>query len=138
MRKKLDFYHSPTQMRFDTWNRLEEYVNRLNQKHMRQGGVAALTEEGRDRLPCWKLSRVIAPFPSDEDFTLVWQLFNQQNFALLSNVVSRIVRALTGGTYRSRQINLRVAAELEDKNEPTHYHEESGQKAPLLRSAVCR
>ncbi len=36
-RKNLDFYHSPTQMRFDTWNRLEEYASRLNRKTHAQG-----------------------------------------------------------------------------------------------------
>ena len=131
-RKNLDFYHSPTQMRFDTWNRLEEYVNRLNQKQMRKADVAALTKKAGDAITLLETFESYCAFPSDEDFTLVWQLFNQQNFALLSNVVSRIVRALTGGTYRSRQINLRVAAELEDKNEPTHYHEESGQRRPYF------
>lgn len=42
------------------------------------------------------------------------------------------MRALTGGTYRSRHINLRVAAELEDRSEGVHYHEESGQKRPYF------
>jgi arginine decarboxylase len=131
-RNNLDFYHSPTQMRFDTWNRLEEYVNRLNQKQIRKADVAALTKKSRDAITLLETFESYCAFPSDEDFSLLWQLFDQQNFALLSNVVSRIVRALTGGTYRSRQINLRVAAELEDKNETTHYHEESGQKRPYF------
>ena len=114
-RKNLDFYHSPTQMRFDTWNRLEEYVNRLNQKQMRKADVAALTKKTRDAITLLETFESYCAFPSEEDFSLLWQLFDQQNFALLSNVVSRIVRALTGGTYRSRHINLRVAAELEDR-----------------------
>jgi arginine decarboxylase len=131
-RTNLDFYHSPTQMRFDTWNRLEEYVNRLNQKQIRKADVAALTKKSRDAITLLETFESYCAFPSDEDFSLVWQLFDQQNFALLANVVSRIVRALTGGTYRSRNINLRVAAELEGKNETTHYHEESGQRRPYF------
>ncbi len=131
-RTNLDFYHSPTQMRFDTWNRLEEYVNRLNQKQIRKADVAALTKKSRDALTLLETFESYCAFPSDEDFKLLWQLFDQQNFALLSNVVSRIVRALTGGTYRSRHINLRVAAELEDRVETIHYHEESGQQRPYF------
>ena len=131
-RTNLDFYHSPTQMRFDTWNRLEEYANRLKQKKIREADIAALTKKSHDAIALLETFESYCAFPSDEDFALLWQLFNQQNFALLSNVVSRIVRALIGGTYRSRQINLRVAAELEDKNEPAHYHEESGQKRPYF------
>ena len=132
LRTNLDFYHSPTQMRFDTWNLLEEYVNRLNQKQIRKADVAALTKKSRDAITLLETFEGYCAFPSDEDFKLLWQLFDQQNFALLANVVSRIVRALTGGTYRSRHINLRVAADLEDKNEITHFHEESGQQRPYF------
>jgi len=42
-RTNLDFYHSPTQLRFDTWNRLKEHASRLREKHMRKADVAALT-----------------------------------------------------------------------------------------------
>jgi hypothetical protein len=35
-RTNLDFYHSPTQLRFDTWHRLEENTSRLREKHMRR------------------------------------------------------------------------------------------------------
>jgi arginine decarboxylase len=131
-RTNLDFYHSPTQMRFDTWNRLEEYVNRLNEKHMRKADIVALTKKTRDAIAVLETFESYSAFPSQEDFSLLWQLCDQQNFGLLSNVVSRIVRALTGGTYRSRQINLRIAAELDDKAEPVHFHEESGQKRPYF------
>ena len=132
LRTNLDFYHSPTQMRFDTWNLLEEYVNRLNQKQIRKADVAALTKKTRDSITLLETFESYCAFPSEEDFKLLWQLFDQQNFALLANVVSRIVRALTGGTYRSRHINLRVAAELEDRTEATHFHEESGQQRPYF------
>ena len=38
-RVNLDFYHSPTQLRVDTWNRLEEYTSRLAEKHMRKADI---------------------------------------------------------------------------------------------------
>ncbi len=131
-RKKLDFYHSPTQMRFDTWNRLAEFASRLYDKHRRQAGNEALLERTRESIILLETFESYTAFPSQSDFSLIWQLLEQQNYALLSNVVSRIVRALTGGTYRSRHINLRVAAELEGKNETTRYHEESGQARPYF------
>ena len=34
LRTNLDFYHSPTQMRADTWNQLEEYVDRLSEQSL--------------------------------------------------------------------------------------------------------
>ena len=67
-------------------------------------------------------------FPSGEDFKLLWQLFEQEDFDLLSRVTSRVVRALTGGTYRSQQINLRIPSELEDKDEANQYFDEERQQ----------
>jgi arginine decarboxylase len=131
-RKNLDFYHSPTQMRSDTWNRLEEFASRLYEKQQRQAGNEALLERTRESITLLETFESYTAFPTQDDFNLLWQLFEQQNYALLSNVVSRIVRALTGGTYRSRYINLRVAAEVEDRGEGAQYHEESGQKRPYF------
>jgi len=131
-RKNLHFYHSPTQMRSDTWNRLEEFAGRLYEKQKRQAGNEALLERTRESITLLETFESYTAFPSQDDFNLLWQLFEQQNYALLSNVVSRIVRALTGGTYRSRRINLRVAAEVEDRGEGAQYHEESGQKRPYF------
>jgi arginine decarboxylase len=131
-RKNLDFYHSPTQMRSDSWNRLEEFASRLYDKHRRQAGNEALLERTRETITLLETFESYTAFPSRDDFNLLWQLFEQQNYALLSNVVSRIVRALTGGTYRSRHINLRVAAEVEDRGEVSQFHEETGQQRPYF------
>jgi arginine decarboxylase len=119
-------------MRSDTWNRLEEFASRLYEKQQRQAGNEALLERTRESITLLETFESYTAFPTQDDFNLLWQLFEQQNYALLSNVVSRIVRALTGGTYRSRYINLRVAAEVEDRGEGAQYHEESGQKRPYF------
>ena len=132
-RTNLDYYHSPTQLRFDTWNRLEEYTSRLNQKHMRKADVAALTQKTSDALSLLETIESYTAFPSQEDFKLLWQMFEQQDFDLLSRIVARIVRALTGGTYRSQHINLRVPTELEDKSEANEYFdEERHQQRPYF------
>jgi arginine decarboxylase len=128
-RTNLDFYHSPTQLRFDTWNRLEEYASRLNEKHMRKGDVAVLTKKTREALTLLQTIEDYAAFPSSEDFKLLWHLFEQQDFDLLTRIIVRIVRALTGGTYRSRKINLRVPTELEDKDEINQYFDEERQQS---------
>jgi arginine decarboxylase len=132
-RTNLDFYHSPTQLRFDTWNRLKEYTSRLNEKHMRKADAVALTRKSRDAVALLETIENYSAFPSQEDFKLLWQLFEQQDFDLLSRIVTRIVRALTGGTYRSRQINLRMPTELEDKDETNQYFdEERHQQRPYF------
>ena len=97
-RTNLDFYHSPTQLRFDTWNRLEEYTSRLNKKHMRKADAVAITKKTKDALTLLETIENYTAFPSLEDFKLLWQMFDQQDFGLLSRIVARIVRALTGGT----------------------------------------
>jgi arginine decarboxylase len=119
-------------MRSDSWNRLEEFASRLYEKHQRQAGNEALLERTRETITLLETFESYTAFPAQDDFNLLWQLLEQQNYALLSNVVSRIVRALTGGTYRSRHINLRVTAEVEDRGEGGQYHEESGQKRPYF------
>ena len=127
-RTNLDFYHSPTQLRFDTWNRLEEHTSRLREKHMRKADVAALVKKIRDEITLLETIEDYTAFPSQEDVKLLWQLFDQQDFDLLARIVSRIVRALTGGTYRTRHINLRVPTELEDKDEAGEYFDEERQQ----------
>ena len=132
-RTNLDFYHSPTQMRFDTWNRLDEYANRLGAKHLRKADVASLVKKIREALSLLHTFENYTAFPSQEDFDLLWQLFNEEDYVLLSRMVTRIVRALTGGTYRSRQINLRTASELDERGEASHHHDElSHQQRPYF------
>ena len=132
-RTSLDFYHSPTQMRFDTWNRLDEYANRLSAKHLRKADVASLVKKIREALSLLHTFENYSAFPSQEDFDLLWQLFNEEDYDLLSRMVTRIVRALTGGTYRSRHINLRTASELDERGEASHHHDElSHQQRPYF------
>ncbi len=132
-RTNLDFYHSPTQLRFDTWNRLDEYTSRLNQKHMRKADAVAVTKKTRDAIALLETIETYSAFPSQDDVKLLWQLFDQQDFDLLSRMVARVVRALTGGTYRTCQINLRVPTEREDKVETLQYFdEERHQQRPYF------
>ena len=109
-RTNLDFYHSPTQLRFDTWNRLEEYTSRLAEKHMRKADVRTLTRKTEEAMRLLDTFESYSAFPSDEDFRFLWHLFEEQDFDQLAHIVARVVRALTGGVYRSRHINLRRAA----------------------------
>jgi len=132
-RTNLDFYHSPTQLRFDTWNQLKEHTSRLREKQMRKADVAALSKKIKAEMTLLETIEDYTAFPSQEDVKLLWQLFEQQDFDLLSRVVTRIVRALTGGTYRTRHINLRVPTELEDKDEAAQYFdEERHQQRPYF------
>jgi len=132
-RTNLDFYHSPTQLRFDTWHRLEEYTSRLNEKQMRKADVAVLRDKTKIAIKLLQTIENYSAFPSQEDFKLLWQLFDAQDYDLLARIVARIVRALTSGTYRSRHINLRIPTELEDKDEVSQYYDEdNNQQRPYF------
>ena len=131
-RTNLDFYHSPTQLRFDTWNRLEEYTSRLAEKHMRKADVAALTRKTEEALQLLETFESYSAFPSDDDFRFMWQLFNDQDFDQLTHIVARIVRALTGGTYRSRHINLRLNEDGEEEYEEERHPEHEEHQRPYF------
>jgi arginine decarboxylase len=79
-RTNLDFYHSPTQLRFDTWHRLEESTSRLREKHMRKADIAALSKRIKQDLTTLAIIEDYSAFPSLEDVRLLWQLFEQQDF----------------------------------------------------------
>ena len=132
-RTNLDFYHSPTQLRFDTWHRLAEYTNRLNEKQLRKADITSIRLKAKNAIKVLNVIENYTAFPSHEDFQLIWQLYDAQEYSLLANIVARIVRALTSGTYRSRNINLRAPTELEGKGEVSQYYdEENNQQRPYF------
>ncbi|MFA9421207.1 MAG: ornithine decarboxylase, partial [Gammaproteobacteria bacterium] len=132
-RTNLDFYHSPTQLRFDTWHRLAEYANRLNEKQLRKADITSVRVKAKNAIKVLNVIENYTAFPSHEDFQLIWQLFDSQEYHLLARIIARLVRALTSGTYRSRHINLRAPTELEDKGEVSQYYdEEHNQPRPYF------
>lgn len=126
-RTNLDFYHSPTQLRFDTWHRLEEYTSRLKKQQRRSSDLTTLHKKAEDAISLLQTIENYSAFPSEDDFKLLWQVFEQQDYSLLASIVARIVRALTSGTYRSRRINLRTPSELDNKDEASQYHDDDNQ-----------
>ena len=131
-RTNIDFYHSPNQLRFDTWNQLEEYTSRLREKHLRKADINAFTRKTGDAIELLETIENYSAFPSQEDFTLLRQLFDEQDFDLLARIVTRIVRALTGGTYRSRNVDVRMPAELENKAESQPQEEHQAPRRPYF------
>ena len=126
-RTNLDFYHSPTQLRFDTWHRLEEYTSRLKKQQKRELNQETLHSKSEKAISLLQTIENYSAFPSEDDFKLLWQVFKQQDYDLLATIVARIVRALTSGTYRSRHINLRISSEFDKKDEVSQYHDDENQ-----------
>ena len=114
----LNFYHSPSQLRFDTWHRLQDYAERLRDKQLRKGDLVKLKRDTEDALKVLQTIEDYTAFPSIDDFELLWELFSQQDYVVLARTISRIVRALSSGSYRICHIDLSSAREttLEAEN----------------------
>ena len=76
-RTNLDFYHSPTQLRFDTWHRLAEYTNRLNEKQLRKADITSIRLKAKNAIKVLNVIENYTAFPSHEDFQLIWQLYDE-------------------------------------------------------------
>ncbi|MDX1609975.1 MAG: aminotransferase class I/II-fold pyridoxal phosphate-dependent enzyme [Halofilum sp. (in: g-proteobacteria)] len=115
-RRTLDFYHSAHQMRFDTWHHVEDLLERLVARHHRDD-AEKLTEEIHTGLSWLQSIEDYTAFPSREDFTLLWRLYQRGEYELLVRVVARIVRALSSDTYRTRHIELGRNLDIDDDTE---------------------
>ena len=131
-RTNLDFYHSPTQLRFDTWHRIEENTSRLREKHMRKADIAALSKKIRADLATIEVFESYSAFPSRDDVKLMWQLFDQQDYDHLARIVARIVRALTNGTYRSTAIDLHSSIDVDDGDESLQNFDDGHEPRPYF------
>ena len=118
-RRELDYYHSPTQFRFDSWHQLAECTTRLSALQDKNKPAPIVLEKVRGLLGDLQTLEDYTAFPSDKDFELLWSLFNNKEHETLSWCVEIIVRALSSGSYRVRDIDLASALDmkLEDRKE---------------------
>ena len=87
-RRTLDFYHSANQLRFDTWHELEQYTQRLSERYARKKSVAKLRKTVDEALSILETIEFYTAFPSHEDFSYIWRLFDREEYASLARVVS--------------------------------------------------
>ena len=111
-RTKLDHYHSPTKFRFDTWYALEESTQRLRDKYRRGDNTAKELEATRQGLETLSIIEEYTAFPSQDDCQYLKTLFDGEDYSLLAQTVSYIVRALSSELYRTRTIDLGNTKEL--------------------------
>ena len=130
-RTSLDYYHSPTQFRFDTWHKLSELSARICCKQEREQDTNPLSIKIQTLLETLNTIEEYHAFPSDDDFNLLWRLLKRADYANLSWGVETVVRALSGGSYRLRETDLVAEFEQEqheynsaqkDKSESAQNH----------------
>ena len=100
LRKSLDFYHSASQLRFDTWHRLEHYTKQLSDRSARKTDVARFKKAAHDAMTILETIEYYTAFPSREDFRTLWKFLEREDYSTLSRMVERLVRAITTHTYQ--------------------------------------
>jgi arginine decarboxylase len=100
LRKSLDFYHSASQLRFDTWHRLEHYTTQLSNRSARKTDVARFKKAAHDAMTILETIEYYTAFPSREDFKTLWKFLEREDYSTLSRMVERLVRAITTHTYQ--------------------------------------
>ncbi len=131
-RTNLDYYHSPTQFRFDSWHKLAEHTARLSAKKQRQQETASLSKQTSALLSILQTVEGYTAFPSDDDFSLLWRLFGKGDYATLSWCVGIIVRALSSGSYRLRGIDLNSALSLKQEEQEEQQQQPQGHQKPYF------
>ncbi|GJL83664.1 MAG: decarboxylase [marine bacterium B5-7] len=115
LRKSLDFYHSASQLRFDTWHRLEHYTSQLTSRSARKADVARFRKAAHDAMTMLETIEYYTAFPSREDFRILWQVFEREDYTIFARMVEQLVRSLTNHSYRrSTFSSIRKIAEGEE------------------------
>lgn len=131
VRKSLSYYHSANQLRFDTWHELEQHTQRLAERHARKKSVARLRKTVDEALSILETIEFYTAFPSHDDFSYIWKLFEREEYRSLARVVSRVVRALSSHSYRRRSIQLARALERDELDDEEDVSELSAGRDPL-------
>ncbi len=100
LRKSLDFYHSATQLRFDTWHRLEHYASQLSDRSARKADIARFRKAAQEAMAILETIEYYTAFPSREDFRFLRKVFEREDYATFTRMVERLIRALTSHSYR--------------------------------------
>ena len=100
LRKSLDYYHSASQLRFDTWHRLEHYTTQLSDRSARKADIARFKKAAHDAMSILETIEYYTAFPSREDFKTLWKFLDREDYSTLSRMVVRLVRAITTHSYQ--------------------------------------
>jgi len=98
---QLDYYHSPTQFRFDSWHKLSEFAERLHRRKTRGQDFNSVVQETRRLLNVLQTLEEYTAYPSRPGMETLVNLFQSGNYQGLALAVSNILWDLTSEHYRS-------------------------------------
>ena len=139
-RINIDHYHSPTQVRFDSWHKLVETTKRLSirspKSKPRPEATRSLRDEVKALLGVLETIEEYTAFPSIDDIDILWGHYKDKNYVALSHSVEYIVRALCNDSYRRRSISLAekrdLSVEEQDDQRNDHPLSESSYHKPYF------
>ena len=99
-------YYSAIQLRADRWSALRETTGRLARLDENSSDTANLTKQAEDLFEALSPIEMYWAFPGLAAFDHLRRQLAHRNWADLSFSVRRVVRALTSGTYRRRNVTL--------------------------------
>ncbi len=136
LRKSLDFYHSATQLRFDTWHRLEHYTAQLSDRSARKADIARFRKAAQDAMAILETIEDYTAFPSRDDFRMLRKIFEREDYTTLARMVERLVRAITSHSYRGKTFaSIRRLAEGDESaldSDEDRAEDESGVAKPYF------
>ncbi|MBX2867620.1 MAG: aminotransferase class I/II-fold pyridoxal phosphate-dependent enzyme [Acidiferrobacterales bacterium] len=126
---RLDYYHSPTQFRFDGWHRLSEYSEKLHRRQQRHQDLDDVHEKTAYLLRILRTVEEYTAYPSAFIMDTISQLFEERNYSALSKCVANIVWDLTSGNFRRQRLGKRSPLEQRPKDQSKDKSEEKSQNS---------
>jgi len=137
---RLDYYHSPTQFRFDGWHRLSEYSEKLHRRQQRQQDLEGFHEKTKYLLEVLRTVEEYTAYPSSRIIDTLFQLFEERNYSALSRCVTNIVWDLTTGSYRRKRLGnlnpLEPRAKDQQKDKTENRRQNSSDEKPYFEVLI--
>ncbi|HEY5700762.1 MAG TPA: ornithine decarboxylase, partial [Gammaproteobacteria bacterium] len=131
--KPFNFYYNASQFRIDTWHNVKLSAEKLSAHHARKSDITKYSKLVHDALTALNQLEDYTAFPSKEDFRYLWRLFDNDEYATLARVIARLVRALTGDSYRRKQIDLSQSLDKDEAEDLQDLIEEEERDASERR-----
>jgi arginine decarboxylase len=113
----LNAYHSVMQLRMDGWKQLQYNAQRLNELSAADEDVGRWRKLVREGLELLEPIDSYWAFPSRHDFDTLNELYGKRRYEQLSKLISRINRAISSQSYRSKQVSLELCDDEEELGE---------------------
>ena len=135
MYSAIGFYHRFFHQRSDTWNQLKADVAGLAIMNQDVDKLERLNASVVDALVQLERIEEYTAFPSKSDFQYLWRLYHSEQYQQLDVSVSRVVRAISSGIYRSKAIVLDQPLMKMHKAEDDHH---ASEVAPVVTKSKNR